>query len=163
MYLIIFDGRKIGLHNETHLYDEFKKKIKLGFETDITYITWKKTQIQITLGAVKIFLNTFYAIKVQYFTELYLASQKFNIDFDEIRELMLHNGWINPAHTQVPGPDGQISYGGACFTKDTQALLGQLVRYNSPHAVLEASVKERTLMRTDEINVSPTLIKRSAP
>ena len=116
-----------------------------------------------TAEAVKIFLNTFYAIKVQYFTELYLASQKFNIDFDEIRELMLHNGWINPAHTQVPGPDGQISYGGACFTKDTQALLGQLVRYNSPHAVLEASVKERTLMRTDEINVSPTLIKRSAP
>jgi len=50
MYLIIFDGRKIGLHNETHLYDEFKKKLKLGFETDITYITWKKTQIQITLG-----------------------------------------------------------------------------------------------------------------
>ena len=113
-----------------------------------------------TAEAVKIFANTFYSVKIQYFTELYLASQKLNINYDEVRDLMLPNGWINPAHTRVPGPDGKISYGGACFTKDTQALLGKLTSLDLPHAVLEATVKERSLMRTDEINVSPTLIKR---
>jgi len=111
--------------------------------------------------AMKMFVNTFYSVKIQYFTELYLTSKHFGIDFEEVRDLMLGNGWINPAHTQVPGPDGNISYGGACFTKDTQALLGQLTKLNIPHAVLESTVKERTLMRTDEINVSPTMIKRS--
>ena len=115
-----------------------------------------------TAEAMKMFVNTFYSVKIQYFTELYLTSKHFGIDFEEVRDLMLGNGWINPAHTQVPGPDGNISYGGACFTKDTQALLGQLTKLNIPHAVLESTVKERTLMRTDEINVSPTIIKRSS-
>ncbi len=50
LYLIILDGQKVGLHNDTHLYAEFKQKLGVSFEIDITYKTWKKTQIQITLG-----------------------------------------------------------------------------------------------------------------
>ena len=36
--------------------------------------------------------------------------------------MMLTNNWINPSHTNIPGPDGLISYGGMCFPKDTNAL-----------------------------------------
>ena len=36
--------------------------------------------------------------------------------------MMIGNGNINPDHTSVPGPDGNISYGGYCFPKDTNAL-----------------------------------------
>ena len=73
---------------------------------------------------MKIFVNSFYAQKVQIFNEFYQLCQRVdNCEYQNISELMLKNGWINPMHTQVPGPDGLPSYGGACFPKDTNALL----------------------------------------
>jgi UDPglucose 6-dehydrogenase len=96
---------------------------------------------------VKIFCNTFYAIKVQYFNELYLLTQKLNCDYNKVVVLMLTNNWINPMHTNVPGPDGKLSYGGLCFPKDTEALLQFMIKHDSPHEVLNACVNERNEMR----------------
>ena len=62
---------------------------------------------------------------------------------------MLENDWINPMHTQVPGSDGKLSYGGACFPKDTQALLHHMKKVGSEHAVLEACIKERDQLRNE--------------
>jgi len=99
--------------------------------------------------AMKLFCNSFYAQKVQIFNEFYLLSQKLELDYPTIVELMLNNGWINPQHTTVPGPDGKLSYGGGCFVKDTQALLGQMTRLQTPHQVLSACIEERNQMRKD--------------
>ncbi len=99
--------------------------------------------------AMKSMVNTFYAQKVQIFNEFYLYCKAMNIDYDRVRELMLYNGWINPMHTTVPGPDGKLSYGGACFPKDTSALLTDMKRLGTPHGVLEACKKERDTMRQD--------------
>ena len=63
---------------------------------------------------------------------------------------MLKNNWINPMHTQVPGTDGQLSYGGMCFPKDTNALNQYMKRKNSPNAVLNATIEERNILRTDQ-------------
>jgi UDPglucose 6-dehydrogenase len=99
--------------------------------------------------SMKNFLNSFYAIKVQFFTELYLLCDKLNISYDKVKELMLKNGWINSMHTSIPGPDGEISYGGMCFPKDTNALLQFMIEHDSPHGVLENTIKERNEMRND--------------
>ena len=66
---------------------------------------------------------------------------------------MLKNKWINPMHTDIPGPDGKLSYGGYCFPKDTNALLNHMKRENTPSMVLEATVLERNIMRDDNVNV----------
>ena len=99
--------------------------------------------------AMKIFANSFYAIKVQAFNEFYLLSNSLKTDYNKVVDLMLKNGWINQMHTNVPGPDGKLSYGGACFPKDTNALLQTMRRHQTPHAVLEATVSERNEMRSD--------------
>lgn len=99
--------------------------------------------------AMKLFLNAYYATKVQFFTELYLLSQKLGVNYDNVRDLMLKNGWINKMHTNIPGHDGKISYGGACFPKDTNALLNFMVKLNSPSNVLKSVIEERNNMRTD--------------
>jgi UDPglucose 6-dehydrogenase len=101
---------------------------------------------------MKMFLNSFYAIKVQVFTEFYAICKRRKCDFERVVELMINNGWINQMHTQVPGPDGKISYGGMCFPKDTNALLMYMKRYESPCSVLESTIKERNLMRNDNDN-----------
>ena len=103
--------------------------------------------------SMKIFVNCFYSVKVQFFNEIFLLCQKSGMDYEMIKSMMLKNGWINPMHTTVPGPDGQLSYGGYCFPKDTNALLNHMKREGTPHKVLEATIEERNDMRDDHTNV----------
>jgi UDP-glucose 6-dehydrogenase len=98
---------------------------------------------------MKIFCNTFYSVKVQFFTEIYELCKKNGSDYNVIRDLMLSNNWINPMHTVIPGPDGNVSYGGACFPKDSNALNQYMKKLNTPHGVLDASITERNSMRKD--------------
>ena len=104
--------------------------------------------------SMKIFVNCFYSVKVQFFNELYLLCEKTNCDYNLVKDLMLKNKWINPMHTDVPGPDGQLSYGGYCFPKDTNALLQHMKRNNTPYKVLESTIVERNIMRSDNVNVN---------
>jgi UDPglucose 6-dehydrogenase len=111
-------------------------------EADITEASSTETE------SMKIFANSFYAIKIQFFNELYLACQDSGADFLTVKNMMLKNGWINPMHTQVPGKDGQLSYGGMCFPKDTKALLSYMRERALPCAVLAATVQEREDFRS---------------
>ena len=102
---------------------------------------------------MKIFCNNFYATKIQFFNELYLLSNKIGANYEIIKDLMIKNGWINPMHTQVPGPDGLLSFGGYCFVKDTAALLSFMKINNTHSDVLQAVVNERNKMRSDKDNI----------
>lgn len=103
--------------------------------------------------SMKIFANSFYAVKIQFFNEMYAMCQKTGADYNKVRDMIVANGWLCPMHTEVPGTDGKLSYGGLCFPKDTSALLEHMRRLGTPHAVLEATVSERGEMRTDRLNM----------
>jgi UDPglucose 6-dehydrogenase len=124
---------------------------------------YPKASISITTSteseSMKIFCNTFYSVKIQFFTELYLYCQKIDCDYNNVVDLMLKNGWINKMHTSVPGSDGSISYGGYCFPKDTNALLNEMKRNDTPCNVLEATIIERNIMRNDNINIISNISK----
>ena len=55
---------------------------------------------------------------------------------------MLKNGWINEMHTNVPGSDKKLGYGGACFPKDCMSLLNYMNRNNTPRKILESVINE---------------------
>lgn len=147
-------------HNQTHIV--IGKSIN-SIDTDISYIKtfydkyYQGTEISICSSneseCMKSFVNCFYSVKIQFFNELYLLCQKIGVDYQMIKKLMLRNGWINHMHTQVPGTDGKLSYGGYCFPKDTNALLEYMKTLNTPHEVLEATISERNKMRDDNDNV----------
>jgi nucleotide sugar dehydrogenase len=99
--------------------------------------------------SMKLFCNNFYAVKVQMFNEFYLLCQRIGVDFDSVKDMMLRNDWINPMHTNVPGPDGNLSYGGACFPKDIKGLRDFMKRMSTPHEVIEATISERNKIRKD--------------
>ena len=101
--------------------------------------------------SMKIFCNSFYASKIQIFNEYYLLCKKNGANYNKIKKLMLKNGWINRMHTDVPGSDGKLSYGGACFPKDTNALKSYMEKNNTLNNVLSSVIKERNLLR-EEIN-----------
>jgi nucleotide sugar dehydrogenase len=144
--------------------DDFKnqKHIILGYtsqsESNINSVkTFYETlfplsKISITMATAsalaKLACNSFYAIKIQFFTELFLLSKQLDIDYDEVKQLMLNNQWIHPMHTMVPGHDGQLSFGGACLPKDISALNQFMIRKKTHNGVIEAAINERNYMRT---------------
>lgn len=134
----------IAEHNYKHLYSVLFFFYKRYFPDAIISVC-STTESEM----VKICLNSYYAVKVQYFTEIYLLCDKLNIDYDSVKNLMLKNGWINPMHTTVPGPDGQLSYGGMCFPKDTNALCNFMDKVGVNGGVLRATINERNIMRND--------------
>jgi nucleotide sugar dehydrogenase len=103
--------------------------------------------------SMKIFVNCFYSVKVQFMNELYSLCKNMDINYNSVRNMMLKNNWISPHHTDVPGPDGKLSYGGLCFPKDTNALNEMMIKYNSFNSVLSATIEERNIMRNDELNI----------
>lgn len=143
-------------HNQSHIVLGISSNIK---EKDIEMVKkmysefYPKAEISLCSSteseSMKIFCNTFYSVKVQYFTELYLLCKKMGCSYEKVKELMLKNNWINPMHTTIPGPDGMISYGGYCFPKDTNALLKFMEKMESPNAVLKNTIEERDRMRPE--------------
>lgn len=96
---------------------------------------------------MKLTANAFYATKVQFFTEIYELCEKLNISYDNIKYLILKMGWVNPMHTNVPGPDGNVSFGGKCLPKDTDMLLQHMNDHKTNRKVISAVVKEQQIMR----------------
>ena len=146
-------------HNQTHIVlGKGPNCSEENFNKVIDFYNNYYPDAEISLGtsleseSMKSFVNCFYSIKVQFFTELYLLCKKNGSNYDTIKNMMLKNNWINPMHTNIPGPDGQISYGGLCFPKDTNALNKYMLKNEIPNKVLEATIKERNEMRNDNYN-----------
>jgi len=100
--------------------------------------------------SMKIFCNSFYASKIMLFNEYFLLCKNNGSDFNKIKSIMLKNKWINPMHTDVPGHDGLLGYGGACFSKDTKALLSYMKEKNTPCKVLENVIEECSTIRQNK-------------
>ena len=73
--------------------------------------------------------NVFGALKVTYFNGVYDYCKRNNADYNRVLAGVLLSGYINDAHTAVPGPDGKFGYGGKCFPKDVNALTKMTVGY----------------------------------
>ena len=102
---------------------------------------------------MKLSANCFYAMKIQYFTEIFLLCNKVDCSYNIVKETLLKNNWINPMHTNIPGSDGQISYGGLCFPKDTNALNKYMEREKIPNELLNSTINERNKLRDDKLNI----------
>jgi UDP-glucose 6-dehydrogenase len=133
----------IGYTPESEVKIDFIKKFYLeNFPNANLSITDSTTS-----NLTKLACNSFYSVKIQYFTEIYLLCEKLNISYDEVRMLMIQNNWINPMHTTIPGHDNKISFGGACFPKDISALNEFMKLYDIPNNVIDSTIIEQKKMR----------------
>jgi len=139
-HIVIGRTRRCEIKNQKRLKDFYAMHYP---DAEITLCSANESE------CMKIFCNSYYAVKIQFFNELYLLSKSIGCDYNRIKDMMLKNGWINPMHTDVPGPDGKLSYGGACFPKDTNALLEYMKMKNTPSNVIESAIDERNKMRPE--------------
>ena len=95
-------------------------------------------------------INSFMSTKVIFMNELYQLADSMRLDYNKISEMVKMDGRIGNSHMQVPGPDGAFGFGGACFPKDTSALLKIAEQHGVAMNVLDAAVKKNTLLRLTE-------------
>ncbi len=94
-----------------------------------------------TASLFKYMANAFMATKVTFMNDLYHLANAVGVDWKEVKELAKNDPRLGSSHWEVPGPDGQFGYGGACFPKDVSAIIEHGLDIGTPQRLLEA-VKE---------------------
>lgn len=86
-------------------------------------------------------------VKVAFNNKIYAICQKMGLNYERVRAGALMSGYVNKTHTTVPGPDGMLGYGGKCFPKDMDALIGLMREMEIPCESLEEMQKENRTIR----------------
>ena len=105
--------------------DDLKKVAELyNNHSDCKIVEVHETDV-ISASLVKYSINTFLASKVIFFNQLHDIYQALNPDikWDKFITMINSDNRIGESHMNVPGHDGRLGFGGACFPKDTTALL----------------------------------------
>lgn len=95
----------------------------------------------------KYIANTMLAMKVIINNEYDLLCEKFNINWKNIVEIAETDPRLGNTHWRVPGPDGQYGFGGACFPKDTAALINMADESDIEMTMLLTAIKTNDLFR----------------
>jgi UDPglucose 6-dehydrogenase len=98
---------------------------------------------------MKYSINSFLATKVIFMNEIVELCDKAGIKAETVIDLMKLDDRIGHSHMQVPGPDGYLGFGGACFPKDTRALLEFAKSNKTSLMVLNSAVVKNGLLRND--------------
>jgi UDPglucose 6-dehydrogenase len=78
-----------------------------------------------TASMFKYMMNSYMSMKVTFMNDFYELCQAEGIDWKIIKNLAAYDTRIGKTHMDVPGPDGQFGYGGACFPKDVAAIIAE--------------------------------------
>ena len=100
---------------------------------------------------VKYVTNSFLATKVSFANEMYQICNKLDIDYDKVIEYAQYDERLGKSHWAVPGPDGDLGYGGHCFPKDVKALItlaGELDIF--PEVLMATDAKNDTVRKNKD-------------
>jgi UDPglucose 6-dehydrogenase len=100
---------------------------------------------------VKYATNSFLALKVGYFNQIYELCNSSGMNFQTVRQLICQDPRIGTGHSMVPGEDGIVGWGGHCFPKDTQALLQFSKSLREDFSLLETAITYNNRIRNENI------------
>ena len=135
-------GGRVGVYQR-----EAERLIRIGQQSlgeNVVYCTIGEAAL------AKYAINSFMSTKVVFMNELYQLAQAMNLNYNNIAAMVKMDHRIGNSHMQVPGPDGSFGFGGACFPKDTSAMLKFAEQHKVDLNVLDAAVKKNLLLRLTE-------------
>ena len=99
---------------------------------------------------VKYTINTFLASKVIFFNEMHEVFNKLksNDSWELFIKTLSLDKRIGKSHMDVPGHDGKKGFGGACFPKDTSALLKYAQDIGVDLDVLKIAINKNNKIRS---------------
>tara|TARA_Y100000592_G_scaffold91981_1_gene153005 strand:+ start:8211 stop:9068 length:858 start_codon:yes stop_codon:yes gene_type:complete len=130
---------------------EYSEKAKEAFvlafpEDNIAYLycTYEEAE------AIKYFRNTFLSVKLSFCNEYYNLCKSFGIDYDLVATIAHMDERLGNSHYKVPGPDGDMGFGGHCFPKDIKALMYACKSNNIECDMLDAAWNINTKFRKNK-------------
>ena len=105
-----------GHPKNTHVIADLYNNYSLVNPTKTFHTTMEEASF------IKYAINSFLALKVTFFNQLYDAVGETDANFTRIINAVGSDPRIGHSHTKVPGFDGKQGFGGACFPKDVSAL-----------------------------------------
>jgi len=102
-----------------------------------------------TAEFVKYVTNCYLALKVSFSNEIYQLAGSLGVDYDELMDTVTLDSRISRRHTQVPGPDGHMGFGGHCFPKDLRALIYLAKALDVSPTMLQATWDKNESVRPD--------------
>ena len=137
--MIIFGGDKNIASQVSKFYlDHSRCKTKKHIFMDIS-----------SASLVKYTINTFLASKVVFFNEMHEVFNKLksNDSWELFIKTLSLDKRIGESHMNVPGHDGKKGFGGACFPKDTAALLKYAEGIGVEFHVLRTVINKNNIIR----------------
>jgi UDPglucose 6-dehydrogenase len=93
--------------------------------------------------------NTMLAMKVLINNEYADLCEKLNISWNAVAKIAEADPRLGSTHWNVPGPDGNRGFGGACFPKDTSALAAVAVANQVDMSMLVNAILKNKVYRND--------------
>jgi UDPglucose 6-dehydrogenase len=110
---------------------------------EMEYITRKYEACEI----FKYTINCFLGVKVWFFNEINEICEKFDMKYNDVRNLLQLDPRIGMSHTTVPGPDGKYGFSGTCLPKECRGLSYLQNKYNISNNVIEDILKRNIEFR----------------
>ena len=104
----------------------------------------------ITAELIKYFINCFLATKVSFANEFYQICELLEADYSRVLSGVLLDKRIGSTHLKVPGPDGDLGFGGHCFPKDLNAMIHTAVDLGISPALLKATKIKNAEVRSNK-------------
>ena len=92
---------------------------------------------------VKYFINCFLGTKVSFANEMKMLCDEIDIDYDKVVEYATYDERLGKSLWAVPGPDGELGFGGHCLPKDISAIVNGYGDMELLQAVLKVNDKVR--------------------
>ena len=108
-----------------------------------------------TAALIKYSINTFLASKVIFFNELYSIFEALDVtdSWESVIDTISKDKRIGASHMNVPGHDGKKGFGGACFPKDSLALVKYAKDQGADLSILKSAIKTNNKIRSKYINL----------
>lgn len=95
--------------------ERIKKLYEAIYEPDAKYFISDPTTVELA----KFASNALLSAKIILANEIYHVAQVLGVDYDQAREMIQADPRIG-GHLKVPGPDGDLGFGGKCLHPDTR-------------------------------------------
>jgi UDPglucose 6-dehydrogenase len=133
-----------GLNWDTIVVEELYSKYSLCKRCPTYHLSFEEASL------VKYAINSFLATKITFFNQLYDTAVDNGINFNKVINAVSADSRIGLSHMRVPGFDGKRGFGGACFPKDTAALVAFTNKMTLVERAVEINNEYRSNYMLDE-------------
>ena len=94
-------------------------------------------------------INNYLSVKVSFANEIYDICEANDIEYNEVKDLVMLDNRLGTSHWMVPGPDGDRGFGGHCFPKDLNAMIYIAEKSGVDASVIKSAWETNERVRSD--------------